>query len=75
MLDEKHQALMTSQENNNFLLRHLARKFITTYLILIQIFLQYQISTLCMSKIKLVHDVEKRNFTLLYNNTFNTLAN
>jgi ABC-type enterobactin transport system permease subunit len=65
MLDEKHQALMTSQKNNHYLLRHLARKFITTYLVLIQIVLQYQISTLCMSKIKLVHDVEKKNFNIV----------
>jgi hypothetical protein len=65
MLDEKHQPLMTSQKNNNFLLIHLARKFITTYLVFVQIVLQYQISTLCMSKIKLVHDVDKRNFNMV----------
>jgi hypothetical protein len=37
----------------------------TTCLVLIQIVLQYQISTLCMTKIKLVYDVEEMNFNIV----------
>jgi hypothetical protein len=65
MLDKKHQALMTSQKINNLFLRYLARKFMTTCLVLTQIVLQYPISTLCMSKIRLVDDVEERNFNIV----------